>query len=1183
MNIPSSFLTPQGDTPSVPTWPSINFEFLRDRNELLADLGAVAELYADFDPSSALVKLRKLMEMIVGEVYTAEGLPKPPRASTVELLAGDAFQAIVGPKVLPKFHAVRQHGNRGAHDESKTAAEARWLLKETHDIAAWFFVMFLEGDECLVGEFVEPDPDLLRDALDQRAGDAAVPSRHASVISDAYVSGTDDDAEPSEPLSEAEVEAFLAPLDGSLDEQVEQAELARLVAVDAEPSAEAVADAAARSAEVADALGFDEAETRDRLIDVMLVDAGWTLGDGGNVETERPVSGQPTDTGQGFVDYALLDDTGQPLAVLEAKRTSVSATRGREQAKLYADGVQNEDKANRRRPIIFYTNGFETWIWNDAAGETPRKLYGMYSPKSLLRIVLQRDEATSLTSVSPDKTMLNRWYQEASVKSVLERFAEGRRRALLVQATGTGKTRVAVGLVEAMSRANALKRVLFLCDRRELRKQARNAFADLTPDLSMCQYTSGAMPDTDRVVISTYQGFMKIHRDFDVGHFDLIIADESHRGIYRYYRDLFNYFDAREVGLTATPVQYMIRNTYQLFDCDDGHPTFLYEYEDAVDEGFLVPYRVVEHTTAFQRDGIDWDDLDDEQREDLLEDLPSASAGFSVAAADIDREVINRDTCRIVMRNLYEDGIRVDDGSKLGKSIVFARSHDHAVELVAMFDALYPGHGGRFCRVIDSHDPRAESLLDDFKDPAGDIRIAVSVDMLDTGVDVPEVVNLVFAKPVNSPVKFWQMIGRGTRLCPGLLGEGVDKSEFLIFDHWSNFRRFGTPTPERQPVATRSIQERIFHARIDLADVAIQAGETDIFDRVVESLRRDLADLPQDAISIMDRRKELAEVLAGGVLEAWDPNTVVDLRTTIAPLLRHRAVDRGDQAAWDELLLKAQIALLRGGTSFDDHRDDAIGWLDGLQMQLQQVRPHHTRIREVRLPAWWNAADADTIDAVREELRPIVHLRARTGPGPRSATVIDVEESADDIRISEGTPLSGGGANRAYQERVIRVIEQVLESSPAVEKIRRRESISTRELDELVGLILTEDPELSRNDLDGYFGDLPGGLEGLLRRLAGLDESALQAAFDGFRVSHDLTARQLRFLNMLRNHIKTAGGLAVRELYDAPFIAIDHDGLDGVFPDSGLSAEVLDLVAPYRLDVPAAPGDGPKTTDGDSA
>jgi type I restriction enzyme R subunit len=535
------------------------------------------------------------------------------------------------------------------------------------------------------------------------------------------------------------------------------------------------------------------------------------------------------------------------------------------------------------------------------------------------------------------------------------------------------------------------------------------------------------------------------------------------------------------------------------------------------------------------------------------------------------------------MRNLYEEGIRVADGSKLGKSIVFARSHDHAVELVAMFDGLYPAHGGRFCRVIDSHDARAESLLDDFKDPDGEIRIAVSVDMLDTGVDVPEVVNLVFAKPVNSPVKFWQMIGRGTRLCPGLLGDSVDKSEFLIFDHWGNFHRFGTPTPERQPVATRSIQERIFHARLELAEVAIQAGETDIFDRVVKSIRRDLADLPQDAISIMDRRKELAEVLADGVIEAWHPNTVVDLRTTIAPLLRHRIVDRGDQAAWDELMLKAQIALLRGGTSFDDHRDEAIGWLDGLQMQLRQVRPHHTRIREVRVPAWWNAADAETLETVREELRPIAHLRVRTGPGPRSATVIDVEESASDIRIAAGTPLSGGGANRAYQERVVEVIQRVLQGSPAVGKIRRRESITPKELDELVGLILTEDPDLSRTDLDGYFGDLPGGLEGLLRRLAGLDEAALEAAFDGFRVSHDLTARQLRFLNMLRNHITTAGGLAVRELYDAPFIAIDHDGLDGVFPDSDLSEQVLDLVAPYRLDLPALPGDGPATTDGDSA
>lgn len=1154
---PESLEFVDGATDLVSTRTSLNFEFLRDRHPLFADLGGLAELYVDFDPSSSLVKLRKLMEGIVGVVYEAERLPRPYRASTNDLLEADEFRKIVGPKVLAKLHALRTHGNRGAHDETRSAADARWLLREARDVAGWFFAAFLGGDPGQLDDFENPPTGWLQDRIDD----------------DDEATSTGSPAETSRSVRSDALPSDVVDLDRRVDAEMEEAQLARSAAVEVKPPDEVMDAAAARSAAVADALGFDEAETRDRLIDVMLADAGWTLGDGGNVEFERPVSGQPTDTGQGFIDYALLDDTGQPLAVLEAKRTSVSASQGREQSKLYADGVQNEDKANRRRPIIFYTNGFETWIWNDAAGETPRKLYGMYSPKSLLRIVLQRDEATSLTAVSPDKAMLNRWYQEASVKSVLERFAEGRRRALLVQATGTGKTRVAVGIVEAMSRANALKRVLFLCDRRELRKQARNAFADLTSQLPLCEYTSGAMDDSDRVVISTYQGFMKLHRDFDVGHFDLIIADESHRGIYRYYRDLFQYFDARQVGLTATPVQYMIRNTYRLFGCENGQPTFLYEFRQAVDEEFLVDYRVVEYTTAFLRDGIDWGDLDDEQREQLLDDLPGADEGFSVAAADIDREVINRDTCRTVMRNLYEEGIRVADGSKLGKSIVFARSHDHAVELVAMFDDMYPAHAGRFCRVIDSHDTRAESLLDAFKDPDGDIRIAVSVDMLDTGVDVPEVVNLVFAKPVNSPVKFWQMIGRGTRLCPDLLGDGIDKSEFLIFDHWNNFRRFGTPTPERQPVATRSIQERIFHARIELAEIAIQAGETAIFDRAVAGLRRDLADLPQDAISIMDHRKELAEVLADGVIEAWDPNTVVDLRTIIAPLLRHRPIDRSDQAAWDELMLKAQIALLRRGARFDDHRDEAIGVLDGLQMQLRQVRRHHARIREVRVPAWWNVADADAIDAVREELRPIVHLRVRTGPERRSAKVIDVKESAAEIRVAEGTPLSGGGDNRAYQERVIRVIEQVLESSPAVEKIRRREAISAEELDDLVGLVLTEDPDLSRSDLDGYFGVLPGGLEGLLRRIAGLDEAALRAAFDGFRADHDLSSRQLQFLNLLRRRIEQAGGIAVADLFVAPFDAIDDHGFDGVFTDHRLSREVLDLLEPYRIDLSNPDGD----------
>lgn len=1164
---------PSGDRHGVPSIVSINFEFLRNRHTLLADLGAAAELYADFDPSSAIVKLRKLTEQIVREVYEVERLRRPTRASQIDLLEADEFKAIVGPKVLAKLHAIRQHGNRGAHDETKTAAESAWLLREAHDVAAWFHIAFGSGEASDIRPFEKPSSDLLRTALQGARGGE---DRYASAVPLSQQAANEDLGGTVDSESKQSAEAVLAAFEDDIEQRAEHALATHRIDAGAAASPQAVQVAATRSAAVADALGFDEAATRDRLIDRMLAEAGWKFGEHGNVERERAVSGQPTASGSGAIDYVLLDDAGRPLAVLEAKRTTVSATQGREQARLYADGVEAEIG---QRPIIFYSNGFETWIWNDRAGEPPRRLYGMYSPKSLLRIVLQRDGSEPLASTSPDKALLNRWYQEASVKSVLERFAEGRRRALLVQATGTGKTRVAVGLVEAMSRANALKRVLFLCDRRELRKQARNAFADLVPSLPLCQYTSGEMDESARVILSTYQGFMDQHRNFDVGHFDLIIADESHRGIYRHFRDLFKYFDARQVGLTATPVQYMVRNTYQMFGCENGHPTFLYEYEQAVEEGFLVPYRVLEHTTAFLRDGIDWDALDEEQREDLLEDLPGAGSGFSVSAADIDREVINRDTCRIIMRNLYERGLRVADGSSLGKSIVFARSHEHAVELVSMFDELYPSHAGRYCRVIDSHDPRAETLLDDFKNAEGSIRIAVSVDMLDTGVDVPEVVNLVFAKPVNSPVKFWQMIGRGTRLCSGLMGEGVDKSEFLIFDHWGNFRRFGTPAPQPEPTTGRSIQERIFLARIELASAAIQAGETAVFDRAIEGLRRDLAELPQDAISIMDHRQDLARILADGVIEAWDPNTVVDLRVIIAPLLRHRGVEQFDHAAWDELLLRTQLARLRGGSGFDDCRDAVIEWLAGLQMQLQQVRPYHTRIREALMPEWWNAIDVAAIESIRERLRPIVHLRVRNPVPRRSATMIDVEEYEGDIHISDGVPLSSGGANRPYREQIVDAMRRVLQASPAAEKIRRRESISSGELDDLVGLILTEDPALSRADLDGYFGDLPGGLEGLLRRLAGLDAHAVRQAFDAFRAGHDLTSRQLQFLNMLRNRIVQAGGLSIRELYEAPFIAIDHHGFDGVFTDQRLSEEVLDLVEPYRFDLPAAPGGS--TSDGD--
>ncbi|MCK5680851.1 DEAD/DEAH box helicase family protein, partial [bacterium] len=481
-------------------------------------------------------------------------------------------------------------------------------------------------------------------------------------------------------------------------------------------------------------------------------------GNTSEVSMEEEVPYQPTQSSIGYADYVLWDEAGKPLAVIEAKKTAVSLEQGRTQARIYADGLE---KKYGRRPVIFYTNGFDISIWDDAQDYPPRSIFGFYSKDSLQYLVKQRKLKRPLLDTKRKQEIIGtRLYQIEAIQQICEHFAAKHRKALVVQATGTGKTRVAVALADVLSRANWGQRILFLCDRLELRKQAKNTFNDFMSAPLTYVTAKTANDRNQRIYLATYPAMTKIFQTFDTGFFDLIIADESHRSIYNRYRDIFKWFDCLQVGLTATPRDKIHRNTFRLFTCDDNKPTAFYPLEQAIEEKYLVPYEVYTHTTQFLRDGIKFSQLTEAQR-DELEDAGENPEAFQYNPEDIDKKIFNRDTNREIIRNLMEKGIRNATGQVPGKTIVFARNHNHAVLLAQVFDELYPQYGGKFCQVIDHYDSRAEQLIDDFKDSDNPLTIAVSVDMLDTGSDVPEVVNLVFAKPVFAWVKFWQMIGRG--------------------------------------------------------------------------------------------------------------------------------------------------------------------------------------------------------------------------------------------------------------------------------------------------------------------------------------------------------------------------------------------------------------------------------------
>ena len=1110
---------------------SVNFEILRKDRPVLADLGGFAEQYAHSDPSSALVKLRSLAEQLTKSIYWELRLEKPDETDFVRYLTAASFRQAVPEVICAKLHAIRKEGNKAAHGGTVETKHALWILQETFDASAWFAVRCLDAKPADITPYQPPT-----------------------------------EVEVDVAALEADKKDAQAKLDAALDELSKVK--AEYEALGVEPESQA------KGQKAADALQYDEATTRKRLIDVTLAEAGWDISKSADVTIEEEVKHQPTTSGIGYIDYVLWDDNGKPLAVVEAKRTSVSEQQGKKQAELYADGFE---KTHGQRPIIFYTNGYNIWIWDDAQGYPPRKLFGFYSKRSLQNLVtFQRVHKQQLDTLTPDPDIAGRIYQVEAIKRVCETFTGKRRKALLVQATGTGKTRVAISLAELLVRAKWAKRVLFLCDRKELVKQAKNAFNDHMSD-PLTVVSKHTIDDTkSRIFVATYPSMQGIFQAFDVGFFDLIIADESHRSIYNRYRDLFRYFDCLQLGLTATPVEFISRNTYGLFDCGDQDPTAFYSLEDAIEDENLVPYEVFTHTTKFLREGIKYKNLTPEQIKQIEEDGEDPEL-LNHEAQSVDKQIYNKDTNRLIIRNLMENGIREASGQLPGKSIVFARNHNHATLMQQLFDEMYPQYGGKFCLVIDTYDSRAEQLIDDFKGQGTnkDLTIAISVDMLDTGIDVPEVVNLVFAKPVKSKVKFWQMIGRGTRLCPGLFGPGKDKAIFRIFDHWGNFEYFEQNKPEAEPAAPTSLMQRVFNARLGLASKALNAMDLDAFKATVRLLEKDVAALPDDSISIKEKWAEILAIRSDGVIEDFSPATQHSLKTEISPLTQWINI-RGHSEAYnfDLLMTQMQTALLEGASSFDDLKGDLINAVNKLSMNLNPVKEKASTIKDVRSPAFWGGVSLVALEKVRTELRSIMQFSVSSSPPPVVTPVIDIAEEQDQIK----TGLRSSGLisvdQAAYRKRVEEALRELFDEDPTLQKIRAGEPVSDGDLEKLISLVLTEHPDVDLNVLKEFYPDLADSLDIIIRNLIGMDEGAVKARFQGFVNAHAaLSAKQTQFLRLLQNLIAKNGGIDLERLVDAPFTNLHQDGVYGVFADEDLRNDLIATIKNFNQPAPDAETD----------
>jgi type I restriction enzyme R subunit len=948
------------------------FAFLKTEWPDVHDAAARAGDALHGDPRISCFYARRALELAVVWLYKHDpALDLPYQDNLSALIHDPTFKQTVGPALFAKARLIKDLGNLAAHS-AKPVQESDALRAATDlfHFLFWLARTYARGER-------PPDALAFDSSLLPRGGDA--PRTLAQI---------------------QKLENDLAARDEKLfeliaDRQNIDDELQRL--------REEIAAVKAANSARPDTHDYSEAETRDYFIDLLLKEAGWSLG--GPHDLEYEVSGMPNAQGKGYVDYVLWGDDGKPLGLVEAKRTRKDSRIGQQQAKLYADCLEQKFG---QRPVIFFSNGYEHWMWDDARFP-PRPVQGFYKKDELELLIQRRTTRKSLAEAGIDERIVERYYQTRAIRHISEAFEKDHeRKALVVMATGAGKTRTVIALCDLLMRCNWAKRVLFLADRVALVNQTVGAFKRHLPNSSPVNLVT-ERNEEGRVFVSTYPTMMGLiddtqdgQRRFGPGHFDLVIIDEAHRSVYKKYRAIFEYFDSLLVGLTATPKDEIDRNTYGLFDLERGVPTDAYDLEDAVNDGFLVPARPVAVPLKFPQQGITYNDLSEEEQEewDEIEWDDSGQIPARVEAGALNRWLFNEDTVDKVLAHLMTRGIRVAGGDRLGKTIVFAKNHDHALYIAERFDANYPQFKGEFARVIDFQVTYAQSLIDDFGKANKAPHIAISVDMLDTGIDIPEVVNLVFFKIVRSKTKFWQMVGRGTRLSPNLFGPGKDKQQFYLFDYCDNLAFFNQDVEATDGVAGESLRERLFTKRLDLigeldqrfASHGMVVAEGEIRDApepyegfvaeyavrlgVAETLHAEVASMNVDNFIVRPKRR-LVETYSRR--ESWKtlPDEARDeLAHEVAGLPSELPSEEEEAKRFDLLMLRLQLARIRGDHGYLKLAGQlrAIAGLLEEKANIPMVREQLPLILDIQSDEWWEDVTLPMFENARKKLRSLISL-----------------------------------------------------------------------------------------------------------------------------------------------------------------------------------------------------------------
>lgn len=1105
-----------------------------------------AENLANTDPGTACFHARKTLEIAVDWMYEFdEDLKLPYDNQLSSKIFADEFKNNMPPGVFTKVNYIRKLGNQAVHTQKPiSTVDSVQVVRELFHFLYWLARTYTKGD---VTQF---------DGL--TFNDAIVPPKQVSIPVVAFKQLKElYEADKAKKAAEAEIKKQQPPI--TIDAELESLR-------------KQIAAAKRKNEQYPDSHNYSEADTRKHIIDLLLREAGWTIGD--NVTPELEVTGMPNESGGlGYVDYVLFGADGKPLAVVEAKKTSVDANVGKHQAKLYADCVEAK---YGRRPVIFFTNGYEINLWDDT-DYPPRPVQGFYTRDELELMIQRRETRKPLNGEDIDVNIVERHYQTRAITRMAEHFTAKQRKGLLVMATGAGKTRTVIALCDLLMKAGWVKRVLFLADRVALVKQASNAFKTHLTNANPVNLLNEKGEVGSRVFLSTYPTMMNLinemdgdKRRFGVGYFDLVIVDEAHRSIYQKYSAIFDYFDSFLVGLTATPKGEVDKNTYRMFNLQTGVPTDAYELDEAVKDGFLVPSINIAVPTRFIREGITYENLSEEEKTqwDEIEWEDEDGTPDHIDPTALNNWLFNLDTIDKVLKFLMESGQKVEGGDKLGKTIIFAKNRRHAKLITERFDANYPHLAGQFAALIDYKTTYAQNLIDNFSTVEKMPQIAVSIDMLDTGIDIPEIVNLVFFKAVKSKTKFTQMIGRGTRLRPDLFGPGADKQFFYIFDYCQNFEYFNQKVNEVDSGVQPSLSAKIFAKQVEVIDTIRQlneagAGLTELDQTLTEKLKLTVQAINLDNFVARPHRREVEKFREDEAWEKIDPEKYYELTKIVASLPNELASEEETAKRFDLLILKLMLTVLTPHRDFQKLRDQVIEIANRLEEKnnIPMVNAEMELILDLQRDEYWADITVPMLETIRKKIRGLVQF---IDPNQRKIIYTDF---ADELGIPQEIDYGPSVTDLTrYKTKVMNFLKNE-ENHIVLQKLKRNRPITQTDIEELERIFFESGEIGTREDFENAFGK-QDKLGLFIRSLVGLDRHEAKLEFADFLNGQKYNANQIEFVNMIIDHLTKNGIMEPEALFASPYTDFNPNGVGGLFSD-GDAEKIVQILYSVRTNAAA--------------